>query len=237
MKNHRVLVVEDDPALRRGVTDNFAARGYRVESADDGERGLERARRGRNDLLILDVMLPRINGYEICRYLRQEGVVTPVIFVTAKSEESDVLLGLGLGADDYVRKPFGIRELLARAEAVLRRAAEQGRVTTGADREATEVFRFGPFTLDRPSHKLRHADGQSVPLSPKEYDLLSCFANHSGRALSRDEIMDQVWGYDARVTSRTIDRFVTTLRKKIENDPAKPQFIETIREFGYRFRV
>mgnify|MGYP001627907207 CR=1 FL=1 len=232
----RILIVEDDSTLRRGVSDNFAARGYQVEAVADGEQGLERARNRKNDLLILDVMLPRINGYEICRYLRQEGVPTPVIFVTAKAEESDVLLGLGLGADDYVRKPFGVRELLARAESVLRRAsaAEANGTTSGEPRG--DGFRFGEFLLDRRAHKLRGADGHPVPLSPREYDLLVCFIEHAGRALSREDIMDEVWGYDARVTSRTIDRFVTTLRKKIEPSPAQPRFIETIREFGYRFR-
>ncbi len=232
LNGKRILVVEDDPALRRGVSDNFAARGYRVESVSDGERGLERARDGGNDLLILDVMLPRINGYEICRYLRQEGVATPVIFVTAKCEESDVLLGLGLGADDYVRKPFGIRELLARAEAILRR----GRMEAEGGEDGADEFRFGRFVLDRDAHKLRGADGAAVALSPREYELLDYFASRAGRALSRERIMDDVWGYESRVTSRTIDRFVTTLRKKIETDPAHPWHIETIREFGYRFR-
>ena len=231
-----ILIVEDEARLAEILEDYLKREGYRTERAKDGLRALELWRAAQPDMILLDLMLPELDGFEVARRIRAESDV-PIIMLTARDEEIDKLLGLGLGADDYVRKPFGIRELLARAEAVLRRAAEQGRVTTGADREATEVFRFGPFTLDRPSHKLRHADGQSVPLSPKEYDLLSCFANHSGRALSRDEIMDQVWGYDARVTSRTIDRFVTTLRKKIETDPAKPQFIETIREFGYRFRV
>jgi DNA-binding response OmpR family regulator len=159
--------------------------------------------------------------------------------VTAKSEESDVLLGLGLGADDYIRKPFGIRELLARAEAVLRRAEDSERSPNGGSNKKGKAasFEFGDFILDHRSHKLRDGNGKPVPLSPKEYDLLSCFAEHAGRALSRDDIMDEVWGYEARVTSRTIDRFVTTLRKKIEPDPTHPRFIETIREFGYRFRA
>lgn len=232
----RILIVEDDSTLRRGVSDNFAARGYQVEAVADGEQGLERARKRKNDLLILDVMLPRINGYEICRYLRQEGVHTPVIFVTAKAEESDVLLGLGLGADDYVRKPFGVRELLARAESVLRRASVAEANETMSGEQRRDGFQFGEFLLDRRAHKLRGAEGHPVSLSPKEYDLLVCFVEHAGRALSREDIMDEVWGYDARVTSRTIDRFVTTLRKKIEPSPAEPRFIETIREFGYRFR-
>lgn len=231
----RVLIVEDDPALLRGVSDNFAARGYQVETAADGESGLEMAVRCRPDLIILDIMLPRINGYEVCRSLREEGHNIPVIFLTAKDEESDVLLGLGLGADDYVTKPFGIRELLARAEAVLRRS-EPGKAGTGGTGKSDGEVVFGAFTLDRRSHKLRDAEGRPVDLSPKEYDLLVYLVEHAGRALSRDQIMDGVWGYDARVSSRSIDRFVTTLRKKIEPDPSSPTHIETIREFGYRFR-
>ncbi|MBP6783251.1 MAG: response regulator transcription factor [Verrucomicrobiales bacterium] len=233
MNTHRLLIVEDDPALLRGVADNFSARGYHVETATDGERGLEKARRLRFDLAILDVMLPRINGYEICRYLRQEGSALPVVFVTAKGEESDVLLGLGLGADDYVRKPFGIRELLARVEAVLRRAETPDH--KGGEPGEDEC-RFGDFVLDRGSRCLRRIGGDEVELSPKEYGLLNYLCQRAGRALSRDEIMDEVWGYDSRVTSRSIDRFVTNLRKKIETDPDHPH-IETIREFGYRFRV
>ena len=232
MNTQRLLIVEDDPALLRGVADNFAARGYHVETAADGERGLEKARRLRLDLAILDVMLPRINGYEICRFLRQEGSPLPVVFMTAKGEESDVLLGLGLGADDYVRKPFGIRELLARVEAVLRRSVSPDKTLNDS---GEDEFRFGDFVLDRGSRSLRRLGGDFVDLSPKEYGLLDYFCQRAGRALSRDEIMDEVWGYDSRVTSRSIDRFVTNLRKKIETDPDHPR-IETIREYGYRFR-
>lgn len=232
MNTSRLLIVEDDPALLRGVADNFAARGYHVETASDGERGLEKARRLRLDLAVLDVMLPRINGYEICRYLRQEGSTLPVVFMTAKGEESDVLLGLGLGADDYVRKPFGIRELLARVEAVLRRAG----VSAAGNRDAgSDAYRFDDFVFDRRSRSLHHRENGVVELSPKEYGLLDFLCRHAGQALSRDEIMDEVWGYDSRVTSRSIDRFVTNLRKKIETDPGHPR-IETIREYGYRFR-
>lgn len=226
----QVLIVEDDPALLRGLSDNFAARGYGVETAMEGELALKKARRENVDLIVLDVMLPRVNGYEICRVLRREGSAVPIIFLTAKGEESDKLLGLGLGGDDYLTKPFSIAELLARAEAVLRRA---GRSEAVED----EKIRFGGFVLDRGAHVLRRADGSVVSLSPKEYRLLSFFADHPGRAMSRDEIMNSVWEYDSRVTCRSIDRFVTTLRKKIETDPRRPEWIETIREFGYRFRA
>lgn len=234
MKPSRILIVEDDPALLRGVSDNFAARGYHVESASDGERGLEKARKLKIDLVILDVMLPRINGYEICRYLRQESFAMPILFVTAKCEESDALLGLGLGADDYIRKPFGIRELLARVEAVLRRSDIH---TKGIEGDDESSIRFGDFVFDPKSHRLTTRTGDAVELSPTEYALLACFVSHTGRALSRDDIMNEVWGYDSRVTNRSIDRFVTTLRKKIETDQAHPHHIETIREFGYRFQA
>lgn len=234
MKSSRILIIEDDPALLRGVSDNFAARGYQVESASDGERGLEKARKLKIDLVILDVMLPRINGYEICRYLRQERFAMPILFVTAKCEESDALLGLGLGADDYIRKPFGLRELLARVEAVLRRSDIH---TNASGNEIENPVRFGDFVFDPGSHRLTTVSGEDVELSPTEYSLLACFVSHLGRALSREDIMNEVWGYDSRVTNRSIDRFVTTLRKKIETDQAHPHHIETIREFGYRFQA
>ena len=230
---NKVLIVEDDAALLRGIADNFSFQGYQVETAADGDTGLDKARRCSPDLIVLDVMLPGINGYEICRALRQDGVMTPTIFLTAKAEESDVLLGLGLGADDYMTKPFSIRELLARSEAVLRR----GDAKTGTTTVVGELFEFGDFVFDRGSHKLRRKESREVlDLSPKEYALLDFFVEHVGRALSRDQIMDGVWGYDSAVTPRSIDRFVTTLRRKLEADPAHPELIETIREFGYRFR-
>ena len=230
-----VLIVEDDATLQRGISDNFAARGYHVDSAIDGESGLDQAMRTQPDLIILDVMLPGINGYEICRYLRAEGLQMPIIFLTAKGEESDILLGLGLGADDYLAKPFSIRELLARSEAVLRRS------TNRASNSASPTMEnpvFGDFELDVAAHKLRlKQTGETVKLSPKEYALLVFLVENAGSALSRDRIMDEVWGYDSRVTTRSVDRFITTLRKKIEPHPEMTQWIETIREFGYRFKV
>ncbi|MEM7145951.1 MAG: response regulator transcription factor [Verrucomicrobiota bacterium] len=227
-EGRRVLIVEDDPAMLRGLHDNFAGEGYVVTTADDGERGLDAVLNGPVDLVVLDIMLPGVNGYEICRRMRQEGIDTPVIMLTAKSEESDILLGLGLGADDYVTKPFSIRELLARAEVVLRRR--------GAGGDGEPMVRFGRFVLDRGARELRTLEGKErVALSPKEYDLLEYMTGRPGRALSRDMIMNTVWGYDAVVTARSIDRFVTALRKKIETDPRSPEFIQTVRGFGYRF--
>lgn len=225
---HRILLVEDDPTLLRGVSDNFANQGYLVETAMDGESAAGRALDGNYDLIVLDVMIPKVNGYEVCRYLRGEGCQSPIIFLTARNEESDLLLGLGLGADDYVTKPFSIRELLARAEAVLRRSGKPA----GSGR--ADTLRFGSFHLDQDSRKLRERTKGWVKLSPKEYELLAFFLERRGQALSRDQIMSGVWGHDSRVTSRSIDRFVTQLRKVIETEQG--QWIETIREYGYRFR-
>ena len=220
-----VLIVEDDPALLTGLKDNFAYKGYKVLTAADGEKGLDAALNARPDLILLDLMLPKINGYEICRLIRQEGLEMPIIMLTAKSEESDVVLGLNIGADDYVTKPFSINELLARASAFLRRARK-------ADSE--DVIEFGDLRLDRAAHRLFRA-GAEIELSPKEFNLLLYFVEKTGRALTRDEILNAVWGYDCIVTSRSVDRFVTTLRNKIEPDPANPVFIHTVRQVGYRF--
>ena len=219
-----VLIVEDDPTMLRGLRDNFEFQGYHVLTAEDGEAGLNAVLNAKPDLVLLDLMLPKINGYEVCRLVRKEKLDTPIIMLTAKGEESDIVLGLNLGADDYVTKPFSIKELLARAEALLRRTQQP----------EAEVYRFGDFTLDLPARKLSR-QGQEIKLSPKEFGLLELFVKRPGRALPRSEILNQVWGYDAYVGARTIDRFVTTLRNKIEPDPHRPIYIHTIREVGYKF--
>ena len=221
-----VLIIEDDPTMLIGLKDNFEFKGYKVVTAADGEKGLKAALNARPDLIILDIMLPRINGYEICRLIREQKLDTPIIMLTAKGEESDIVLGLNLGADDYVTRPFSIKELLARAAAFLRRAK----------REVQDAYEFGGFRLDIPARRLTHK-GKEVELSPKEFSLLEFFVKKPGRALTRDEILNAVWGYDCVVTSRSIDRFVTTLRNKIEQDPARPVFIHTIRQIGYRFEL
>jgi DNA-binding response OmpR family regulator len=219
-----VLIVEDDSTMLRGLKDNFAFKGYKVLTAADGEAGLNAALDTKPDLIILDIMLPKINGYEICRLIRQQGLDMPIIMLTAKGQESDIVLGLNLGADDYVTKPFSIKELLARSAAFLRRKRQA----------EAKVFEFADFRLDIDSMKLTRK-GKEVKLSPKEFKLLEYFVKRQGRALTRDEILNQVWGYDCYVTQRSIDRFVTTLRNKIEPDPHRPRFIHTIREVGYRF--
>ena len=219
-----ILIIEDDATMLRGLKDNFEFKGYRVLTAADGEEGLEAALNHKPDLIVLDIMLPKINGYEVCRLIRKEGLEMPIIMLTAKSEESDIVLGLNLGADDYVTKPFSIKELLARAAAFLRRS-----------KQAEEsIYEFGDYCLDIPARKLTRA-GSEVKLSPKEFKLLDLFLKKTGRALTRDEILNAVWGYDCYVGPRSIDRFVTTLRNKIEPDPHNPTFIHTIREIGYKF--
>ncbi len=219
-----ILIVEDDPAMLRGLKDNFEFKGYRVLTAADGEVGLSAALDKKPDLILLDIMLPKINGYEVCRLIRQEKLDMPIIMLTAKGEESDIVLGLNLGADDYVTKPFSIKELLARAAAFLRRSRQ-------ADQD---VYEFGGYRLDIPARKFTHG-ADEIKLSPKEFKLLELFLKKPGRALTRDDILNAVWGYDCYVGPRTIDRFVTTLRNKIEPDPHSPTYIHTIREIGYKF--
>ena len=219
-----ILIIEDDSTMLRGLKDNFEFKGYRVLTAADGEEGLNTALSGKPDLIVLDIMLPKINGYEVCRLIRKEGLEMPIVMLTAKGEESDIVLGLNLGADDYVTKPFSIKELLARTAAFLRRSKQ-------ADEDAYE---FADCRLDIPARKLTR-DGNEVKLSPKEFKLLELFLKKPGRALTRDEILNAVWGYDCYVGPRSIDRFVTTLRNKIEPDPHNPTFIHTIREIGYKF--
>ena len=224
MAAETILIIEDDPVLLRGLRDNFDARGYRVECAVDGDRGLAAALAGRSDLIILDVMLPQVNGFEICRQVRAAGLDVPILMLTAKGQEDDVVRGLNLGADDYVTKPFAVRELAARVRAFLRRRC-------AAD---SQDYSFGEFRLDLRSHRLLRG-GVEVSLTPKEFKLLELFLRRAGRALTRDEILRRVWGHGILVTTRSVDRCVTTLRAKIEADPRRPVWILSIRDVGYRF--
>lgn len=220
-----ILIVEDDPTLLRSLSDNFRSRGFDVNTAGDGNIALKKASRGAADIILLDIMLPEVNGYEICRSLRREGVNTPIVMLTAKGHEEDIIRGLDLGADDYVTKPFSIRELIARVEALLRRISHDN-----------ELVRFGDCELNLVARTLRKG-GVLVSLTTKEYSLLVTFVNRAGRALTRNEILARVWGQTVIVTSRSVDRCVTTLRSKIEADPSKPEFIQTIRDIGYRFEM
>ena len=224
MPPQTVLIIEDDPTMLRVLKDNFESEGYRVRTAGDGEAGREAALASEPDLLVLDIMLPKVNGYELCRGLRQEGLVCPILMLTAKTQEPDVVLGLNLGADDYVGKPFGMQELLARCRALLRRGTKGDRGTCG----------FGPFVLDLDGHRLLEGD-EEITLTPKEFDQLAFCGQRAGQAVSRQQSLRQVWGRGVFVTARTVDRFVNALRKKIEPDLSRPRFIQTVREVGYRF--
>jgi DNA-binding response OmpR family regulator len=220
----RVLIIEDDVALLRGLKDNFTSHGWKVEVAVEGESGLDLALSGKHDLVLLDIMLPQVNGYEICRSVRESGLAMPIIMLTAKGQEEDIILGLNLGADDYVAKPFRIRELLVRANAFLRRC----------NLDSAEVCRFGDYELNPAAHKL-FCNGREVELTGKEFRLLEYFIARQGRALARNDILNAVWGNSVFVAARSVDRCVTTLRSKIEKDPRHPRFIHTIRDIGYRF--
>jgi len=224
LTSEKVLIIEDDPAMLRGLKDNFEYEGYRVGTASDGEEGLRAALEDRPDLVILDLMLPKINGYEICRLVREEGFDMPILMLTAKAQESDIVLGLNLGADDYVTKPFSIRELLARANAFLRRR-RQGEA---------QALCFGDCELDLASRRLTKG-GVEIVLTPKEFEVLGLLTRRPGRAFTREEILRSVWGYDIFVTLRSVDRCVSTLRAKIEPDPHRPVFLKTLRQVGYRF--
>ena len=219
-----VLIIEDDPALLRGLRDNFEAQDYRVRLARDGREGLSAALANPPDLLLLDIMLPKMNGYEICRAVRAKQLEMPIIMLTAKGQEEDIVRGLELGADDYMTKPFSIRKLLARAKAFLRRR----RATPSA------VFQFGDCRMELTARKVLK-NGQEVSLTAKEFRLLEFLVRHPGRAFTRDQILDAVWGNEIIVNDRSVDRCVTTLRAKIEPDPHHPIYIQTIRDIGYRF--
>jgi len=220
----RILVVEDEPPLALGLEDDLKLEGYEVEVVRDGEAASRRAKEGSFDLIILDVMLPRKDGFEVCRELRRAGLRMPVILLTAKTQESDKVLGLELGADDYVTKPFSPRELRARVKAVLRRSAG----------EMPEIYRFGEVEVDFTRCELRQA-GNTVEITPVEFKLLAAFIRHRGHTLSRDKLLDEVWGQETFVTDRVVDTHITNLRKKIEPKPSEPRFLVSVRGMGYRF--
>jgi DNA-binding response OmpR family regulator len=224
MSRDKILIIEDDPTMQEILRDNFEFGGCTVHLAADGRAGLEAVFACQPDLVLLDIMLPKINGFDLCRRIRSEGLTTPIIMLTAKSQESDVVLGLNLGADDYVTKPFSIEVLLARASACLRRRHQP----------PGEVVGFGDCRFDRSALKLFRR-GREVFLTPKEIRLLDFFVRNAGRVLTRQRILDGVWGEDIIVTERSVDRCVTTLRTKIEPEPPQARFIKTLRDVGYRF--
>ncbi len=222
----RILIIEDDPAIRQGLTIALKQASYAVETAEDGETGFKKAKAEPYDLLILDLMLPGKNGEDICRELRQAGNQIPIIMLTSKKEEIDKVVGLELGADDYITKPFGVHELLARIKAVLRRSRAQS--------TPPETLRVGSVIVDFKSFTATK-NGQPLKLTAREFELLRFFAQHPNEAVSRDRLLDEVWGYDAFPTTRTIDTFILNLRKKIEDDPSHPRYLLTVHKLGYRF--
>ena len=223
----RILLVEDEPGLVLTVSDLLAAEGYEVETAMDGPTGLARAMGEEFDLIILDVMLPGKNGFEVCRELRQKGRDVAILMLTAKTQVVDRVVGLKLGADDYLSKPFDPSELLARVEALLRRVKRE-------KRPPVLRFQFGNVEIDFESGKVRK-DGAPVNLAGKEIQLLRYLIDHRGKVVSRDELLEKVWAYQSGVSSRTIDVHVAWLRQKLEENPQNPKYIHTVRRVGYRF--
>ena len=222
----RILIVDDQEELLGGLVVNFRREGYVVLTATEGDAGLNLALKERPDLIILDVMLPGMSGLDICRELRRTGVETPIIMLTARGEEIDRVLGLEIGADDYITKPFGLRELLARVRTRLRRRPAPGPIPAR--------YRFGDVELD--FEKLRaERQGHALELSAKEFDLLGLLVRRRGEILTRDEILKQVWGYEDPPMTRTVDTHILKLRQKIEPDPANPSYIQTVYGAGYRF--
>ena len=225
--NGRILLVEDEAGLVVTLGDRLRNEGYRVEVARDGREGLDRALNDPFDLIILDVMLPKKNGVDVCRDLRQNGLVVPILMLTARSQTIDKVLGLKIGADDYVTKPFDMLELLARAEALLRRAPS-------TPSSLGTVHQFGAVRVDLRRTEVWR-DGQPVPFSAREFQLLRYFIEHRGATLSRSELLKEVWGYDSSTSTRTVDVHVSGLRQKIEVDPKHPRLIRTVLGLGYKF--
>jgi two-component system alkaline phosphatase synthesis response regulator PhoP len=225
--NERVLLIEDEPGLRLTLSDRLRSEGYIVAAASDGEEGLRLATEEPFDLIVLDLMLPRKSGFDVCRDLRQGGYATPVLMLTARGQTIDKVVGLKLGADDYLTKPFEMAELLARVEALLRRAAQP-------PARGAAIHRVGSIRIDlRRMEVLR--DGKPVALSAREFQLLRYFIEHRGETLERERLLTDVWGYDSATTTRTVDVHVAWLRQKLESDPKTPRLIVTVHGLGYRF--
>ena len=221
-----ILIVEDEPDMASGLRDNLEFEGYDVRIARDGEEGLALAKEAVPDLILLDLMLPKKSGFDVCRELRLRGTRIPIIMLTARGQETDKVVGLEIGADDYITKPFSVRELMARIHVQLRR--------TASENAAIEKFRFGEVELD---FKRQHASraGQRLNLSAREFDILRYFVGRRGETVSRDELLDKVWGLRAYPLSRTVDNHIAKLRQKIELSPAEPEYLITVHGLGYRF--
>lgn len=222
----KILIIEDDPAIQYGLIEALEEEHYQIISADDGEEGYQKAQKENIDLIILDLVLPSKNGIEICKDLRKLKVTIPILMLTGKKEEVDIVLGLEIGADDYVTKPFSLKELIARIKALLRREKKT--------KNELEDFSFGDIFLD---FKKQEANKKSIPLelSTTEFNILKHFIQYEGEVVSRHQLLDEVWGYDNFPTTRTVDNFILNIRKKIEEDPANPKHLLTIHKAGYKF--
>lgn len=223
-----ILIVEDEPAMRLGLKDNLEFESYEVEVAIDGQEGLDKAQKGAYDLIILDVMMPKMSGFDVCKAIRKMGVMTPIIFLTAKSEEIDKVLGLELGADDYLTKPFSLRELIARVKAILRR------IKTPENETAVGPVTIGELTIDFSQFTAENKEGD-VRMSHKEYEILQYLMEHKNEVVSRYDLLNKVWGYESQPTTRTVDNFMLRLRQRIEENPNEPKHILTVHGVGYKF--
>jgi len=222
----RILVIEDEAAILRGLKDNLAAESYEVITAADGAEGYRLSQEGKPDLLILDLMLPKLSGYEICRKLRAESSHVPILMLTARGDEADRILGLDIGADDYVSKPFSVRELLARVRALLRRSDPHN--------AGVEQLTFSDVVVNFPQFEARKR-GQPVEMTPKEFGVLQYLAARAGKVVPREELLEEVWGYENYPTTRTVDNHIASLRAKLEEDPAEPRHLLTVHGVGYKF--
>ena len=222
----RILIVEDEPAIAVALEDDLRLEGYTVEVAHDGDTASRRARDGQFDVILLDVMLPKKDGFEVCREIRRAGVDSKILMLTARTQETEKVLGLDLGADDYVTKPYSPKELRARIRALLRRP--------GSESDAANVVTFGDCEIDFDRAELRRA-GKPVPVTPLEFKLLALFVRRPGRVLTRRGLIDEAWGKEIAVTERVVDNQIANLRKKIEPSPAEPRHLKSVRGIGYRF--
>ncbi|HSP86546.1 MAG TPA: response regulator transcription factor [Ignavibacteriaceae bacterium] len=222
----KILIVEDEPNMRMGLKDNLEFEGYDVDSAEDGEAGLNKILANNYSLIVMDVMMPKLSGFDVCKTIRKKGITTPVILLTAKGEEIDKVLGLELGADDYVTKPFSLRELLARIKAILRRGENLQNIDS-------KKIKIGKIEIDFSSYAANE-DTINVQMSSKEFDVLNYLWKNRNKTVSRENLLNKIWGYDEAPTTRTVDNFILKLRQKIENDPNHPKIIITIHGIGYK---
>lgn len=228
----RVLIIEDEPGLVMALTQRLTSEGYTVETSAEGESGLERATAHTFDIIVLDLMLPAKSGFDVCRDLRQRGINTPIIMLTARGQVVDRVLGLKLGADDYLTKPFAMMELLARIEALLRRSGASESLP--GLRQSAGIYRFGSVCVDT-RRTVVTRDDEPVDISAREFKLLRYLIEHPGATVSRDELLNEVWGYNSLTTTRTVDVHISSLRQKVEEDPRHPKSILTVHGFGYKF--